>query len=215
MTPRVLVLAGGWPAHPHRALARLLAGPLEQAGAEVEIETTLRPLDDPARLAAASVVVPLWTTGRLTWARAEALTDAVAAGTGLAGCHCTADAFRTATLYQFALGGQFVAHPGGEEIEYDVELVGEHPVTRGMAGFRVRSERYYLHVDPSNVVLATTRMPAASGTPAFDMPVVWTRTHGRGRVFYSSIGHTTDVLARPDVLGLTTRGILWAAGQEP
>jgi type 1 glutamine amidotransferase len=47
------------------------------------------------------------------------------------------------------------------------------------------------------------------------MPSAWTRRFGRGRVFYSSLGHSLDVLALPDALRLLTRGCLWAAGQEP
>ena len=43
------------------------------------------------------------------------------------------------------------------------------------------------------------------------MPVVWTRLHGRGRVFYSSLGHTAEVVAEPNALRLLTRGLLWAA----
>jgi type 1 glutamine amidotransferase len=77
----------------------------------------------------------------------------------------------------------------------------------------VHSERYYMHVDPSNHVLATTvfepvSAPWVAGTV---MPVAWTRRHGSGRVFYSSIGHAPADLDIPEAGELLRRGMLWAA----
>ena len=43
------------------------------------------------------------------------------------------------------------------------------------------------------------------------MPVVFTTTHGQGRVFYSSLGHVADELALPQVRTILKRGLLWAA----
>jgi len=62
-------------------------------------------------------------------------------------------------------------------------------------------------------VLATTTFqtvsaPWINGTV---MPVVWKRHHGRGRVFYSSLGHDTREFALPQVREITRRGLLWAA----
>ena len=62
-----------------------------------------------------------------------------------------------------------------------------------------------MHVDPGNHVLATTRFAEVV------MPVAWTRHYGEGRVFYCSLGHKADVVRRPEVLRLVTRGMLWAA----
>lgn len=211
MRSTALILAGGWQGHAPRAQARLLARELRARGFDVEVEGSLRALDDPARLGDADLVVPIWTMGRLSWDRAESLRDAVHAGTGLAGFHGTADAFREATEYQFLLGGQFVAHPGGDGVEYTVDVVDAgHPITRGMGTVTVRSERYHLHVDPSIHVLASTRVPTPDGAATFAMPVAWTRLIGKGRIFYSSLGHTPEVLSQPDVLAFTVRGLEWA-----
>ena len=48
----------------------------------------------------------------------------------------------------------------------------------------------------------------------FEMPVVWTKYYGKGRVFYNSLGHQANIIAIPDVLRLTVRGLLWAANAE-
>jgi type 1 glutamine amidotransferase len=214
--PRAAIVAGGWRGHRPHAAAALLERALESLGFDVDVERSLRFFDDHQHLAAVDVVVPLWTMGRLAPRRAAALGDAVAAGTGLAGFHGTADAFRGATDYQYLLGGQFVAHPGGDGVDYRVAISGEmHPVTMGLpTAIQVKSEQYYMHVDPSNSVLATTKVPRSDGRGHFEMPVAWVRSVGRGRVFYCSLGHTPDVLAEPPVLQLITRGIAWAARKE-
>jgi type 1 glutamine amidotransferase len=55
-----------------------------------------------------------------------------------------------------------------------------------------------MHVDPAVKVLATTEFPVADGphTPngRFDMPVVWTKYYGKGKVFYNSLGHQANVV---------------------
>jgi len=68
------------------------------------------------------------------------------------------------------------------------------------------TERYYLHVDPSNRLLAVTRLDEG-----FDMPVVWTRMWGRGRVAYASFGHTHKDFDVPAARAIVQRSMLWAA----
>ena len=90
--------------------------------------------------------------------------------------------------YQFMCGGQWVAHPGNV-IDYRVNITQpDDPVMQGIASFAYRSEQYYMHVDPSNEVLATTTFSGehAPWIEGVVMPVVWKRKHGKGRVFYSA-----------------------------
>jgi len=79
----------------------------------------------------------------------------------------------------------------------------------------MRSEQYYMHVDPSNHVLATTTFTGEHGNADWIagcvMPVAWKRTYGQGRVFYSSLGHVAKDLETPEALTIITRGMLWAA----
>ena len=134
----------------------------------------------------------------------------MAAGTGLAGWHGgMGDAFRSSTGFQFMTGGQFVAHPGDLLAAWDVRIVDRtHEITRGIDDFSVHdTERYYMHVDPGNHVLAVTPMDGG-----FDMPVAWTRRWGRGRVAYVSIGHTYKDFDIPQVREMVQRCLLWAAG---
>jgi type 1 glutamine amidotransferase len=43
------------------------------------------------------------------------------------------------------------------------------------------------------------------------MPVVWTKTYGRGRVFYNALGHQANIVAAEPNLTLMRRGFVWAA----
>jgi uncharacterized protein len=151
--------------------------------------------------------------GTITPKQLEPLLDAVASGVGLAGFHGgMGDAFHDAPDYQFMVGGQFVAHPDGIK-DYDVTISDrDSPLTAGLDDFRMHSEQYYMHVDPSNHVLATTTF-APESTPwvaGCVMPVAWTRRWGAGSVFYSALGHTMADLAVPEVGKLQRRGMLWA-----
>ena len=108
------------------------------------------------------------------------------------------DAFRDSVEYQFMCGGQWVAHPGNV-IDYRVDIdEARRPDHAGIASFPYRSEQYYMHVDPSNEVLATTTFSGehAPWTKGVVMPVVWKRRHGEGRVFYSSLGHVAAEFER-------------------
>ena len=215
-----LVVWGGWGGHEPEAVAGILAGALEREGVAVELSDTLDALADLERLRQLDLLVPIWTMGTITEAQLSALCEAVRGGVGIGGCHGgMGDAFRDATEFQFLVGGQFVAHPGGDGVTYAVRIAErDHFVTRGLADFEVTSEQYYMHVDPSNCVLATTRFPVADGPHVPNgpvaMPVAWTRSYGAGRVFYCSLGHTAELVARPEVLTIMTRGLLWAASAD-
>jgi type 1 glutamine amidotransferase len=113
-------------------------------------------------------------------------------------------------------GGQWVSHPGGDGIEYTVNIrPGSSPITEGIPDFTVKSEQYYVHVDPANEVLATTRYPIVdyyhSSNGEADVAVMWTRRWGHGRVFYSSLGHHDDVFGVYEARETMRRGFIWAA----
>ncbi len=207
---RALFVWGGWDGHTPRESAELFAGRLRGHGWQVELADRLEVFADLA-LRGLDLIVPVWTMGQLTGEQERGLCDAVAAGAGIAGWHGTmGDAFRTNTQYQFMTGGQFVAHPGDIQPAYTVCIIDrEHPVTRGLEDFAIpNSEQYYMHVDPSNHVLATTTF--AGGVV---MPAVWTRTWGRGRVAYASFGHTARDFDVPAARAIVERCLLWA-GRE-
>ena len=211
-----LFVYGGWEGHQPRQSAELFAAILRGDGFQVELSDTLDTYLDTEKMRALSLVVPTWTMGTITREQERGLLDAIASGVGVAGWHGTmGDSFRNATEYQFMVGGQWVAHPGNI-IEYSVHITNhDDPITAGLSDFTMHSEQYYMHVDPSNEVLATTTFSGAHGSVPWIagtvMPVVWKRRWGQGRVFYSSLGHVTADFEVPEAREIMRRGMHWAS----
>ncbi len=208
---KVLFLQGGWEGHQPAAVVDRFASVLRREGAGVEIATELAGLADPDWLASFDVISPCWTMGRLTPEQSKGLGDAVRAGCGLAGIHGgMGDAFRGDLDYEWMAGGHFVGHP--HVGEYTVRVTApDDPVMAGLPPeFVYRSEQYYLLVDPAVRVLADAEYVFEDN--ACRMPVVWTRSWGKGRVFYSALGHDpSEFDAFPGVFAMAVRGLRWAA----
>lgn len=211
---KALIVWGGWAGHEPQQCAELFAPILQEAGFAVELVDTLAVFADHTKMQAFSLIVPIWSMGSITPEQENGLLEAVKEGVGIAGWHGgMADSFRNNPAYQWMVGGQWVAHPDNI-IEYTVNIIDHtDPITAGLADFKVKSEQYYMHVDPSNEVLATTTFHPISA-PWVDgcvMPVVWKRKWGQGRVFYSSLGHVASDFKVPEVLEIQKRGMLWAS----
>jgi type 1 glutamine amidotransferase len=111
------------------------------------------------------------------------------------------------------VGGQWVAHPGGV-IDYSVTITNHtDPITAGLKDFKMHSEQYYMHTDPTNEVLATTtfRGDAVPWIAGAVVPVAWKRTWGAGKVFYASLGHVAKDFEVPEAREIVRRGLLWAS----
>jgi type 1 glutamine amidotransferase len=93
-----------------------------------------------------------------------------------------------------------------------VEAVApDHPIMRGMPPKWVTTpeELYELErVWPGMTPLAE----AYSVESKKNYPLIWTNTHGKARVFVTSLGHNTEIVANPVYLDLVTRGLLWTVG---
>lgn len=215
---KVLVFQGGWDGHEPQLTSKRFAGLMEKNGYSVEVSDSLDSLADLDKLMKLDLIVACWTMSEIDHAYVENISKAVGAGVGLAGCHGgMCDAFRNDTEWQFMTGGQWVSHPGGDGIDYMVNIChGSSPITEGLEDFSVSSEHYYLHIDPAIEVLAATRFPSVNyyhiSNKPVDMPVAWTKYWGNGRVFYNSLGHHDDVFEKsPNAEVLMERGMLWAA----
>lgn len=214
---KAIIFQGGWDGHEPVLVSARFAGLLRKHGYEVEVFDNLDCLADVEELKKLDLIVSCWTMGEIPNDYVKNVAAAVGEGVGLAGCHGgMCDSFRQNTEWQFMTGGQWVSHPGGDGIDYMVNVChGSSPIVEGIEDFPVCSEHYYLHVDPSIEVLATTRFPSVhyyhiSNKPV-DMPVVWTKYWGNGRVFYTSLGHHDDVFDNsPSAELMMERGLIWA-----
>ncbi len=215
-----LIVWGGWDGHQPEQVANLFRDLLVAESFDVELSDTLDAFLDADKLANLNLIVPVWTMGKITSEQCNPVVAAVRDhGVGIAGCHGgMCDSFRENTEWQWLTGGQWVAHPGNDGVRYTINInhANPHPITHGLGDFEVVSEQYYLHTDPGNSVLATTDFPHAEhGGPHVDnpckMPQIWTRSFGKGRVFYNALGHQRVVLEEPTAHEITRRGLVWAA----
>lgn len=217
-----LVVWGGWEGHEPRQCADIFAPWLESQGFKVEISHSLDAYLDLDKLKTLDLIVHIFTMSDIKPEQERNLEEAVKSGVGLAGWHGgLADAHRSNVEYEFMVGGQWVAHPGGV-IDYDVDITNpSDPITKGLKRrFHMKSEQYFMQVDPIVDVLATTTF-TGQHAPWIDglvMPVVWKKLYGKGRVFYTSLGHVAADFNVPEAREIVERGLLWAArvmGDDP
>lgn len=205
---------GGWQGHEPEQTAAICADVLRAEGHAVTVSDSLEPLADAAFMAQQDLVVPVWTMSSITREQEAGLLQAVRAGTGCAGWHGgMGDSFRSNVEYQFMVGGQFICHPGGI-IDYRVHIASTDPIVAGLGDFTMHSEQYFMHVDPSNEVLATTTFAGEhwgiDWVRGVTMPVAWKKRYGTGKVFYSSLGHVAADFDVPEAKEIMRRGCLWA-----
>jgi len=217
-----LVVWGGWEGHEPKQCVDIFAPWLESQGFKVEISHSLDAYLDLEKLKKLDLIVHIFTMSDIKPEQERNLEEAVKSGVGLAGWHGgLGDAHRSAVEYQFMVGGQWVAHPGGV-IDYDVDITNPaDPITKGLkTRFHMKSEQYFMQVDPIVDVLATTTF-TGQHAPWIDglvMPVVWKKLYGKGRVFYTSLGHVAADFDVPEARAIVQRGLLWAArvmGDDP
>ena len=217
-----LFVWGGWEGHEPKQCVDIFAPWLESQGFKIEISHSLDAYLDLDKLKKLDLIVHIFTMSDIKPEQERNLEEAVKSGVGLAGWHGgLGDAHRSAVEYQFMVGGQWVAHPGGV-IDYDVDITNPNdPITRGLKRrFHMKSEQYFMHVDPGNEVLATTTFTGehAAWIAGEVMPVVWKKLYGQGRVFYTSLGHVAADFNVPEAREIVQRGLLWAArvmGNDP
>jgi type 1 glutamine amidotransferase len=228
MSRLCLIVRGGWPGHDPVASTNHFIPTLEGLGFSIDVEDTPEVYADVRTMARYDLIVQAVTMGSATVDEVDGLRRAVAAGAGLAGWHGgLIDSYRNATDYLQLVGAQFAAHPhagkdrGRTDVEpyrdYTVRVTergASHPITASMQDFDLTTEQYWVLTDSHIRVLLDCELAPDEGDEwdePLTMPVAWTRQWGEGRIFATTLGHTLDVLERPDVHGLVERGLDWAA----
>ncbi|GAA4416239.1 hypothetical protein GCM10023187_47550 [Nibrella viscosa] len=146
----------------------------------------------------------------------RALLDFVASGKGLIPVHCASYCFRNSAEYVKMVGGQFWRHR--MDTIQTTFTQPNHPAVMGLQPFKSYDETY-LHskLQADNNVLAVREIKAdqAKDKPGEKTePYTWTRTYGKGRVFYTAYGHDERTWEKPGFQELLERGILWAVGDK-
>ncbi|MCD4670049.1 MAG: ThuA domain-containing protein [Actinomycetia bacterium] len=214
MRKKALITWGGWDGHEPEKCSKIFSEVLKNENYDVEIADTLDIYLESEKMSSMDLIVPVWSMSEITKEQEKVLLETIKSGVGIAGCHGgMGDSFRNNTEYQWMVGGQWVAHPGNI-VDYTVNIKSDDPIVKDISDFKMNSEQYYMHVDPGNEVLATTTFSGKYGNCEWIsgtvMPVVWKRMYGKGRVFYSSLGHIAkdfDVFEAKEIM---RRGMIWA-----
>ena len=151
----IMILEGGWQDHNLERVGDFLETCLS-SDYRVSRSSDLNILR-PDILSSVDVLIMLWTFGEITDEQTHTLINAVQGGMGLMAWHGAASAFLSNRPYKFLLGGQFVDHPGGDNVAYRVNF-SDDALTDGIADIDVITEQYYFLVDPSVQIIAKTHI---------------------------------------------------------
>ncbi len=143
------------------------------------------------------------TTSQFTDEEEKALTDFVKAGRSLFAFHSASVIDEKNTKYIELIGGRFVTHSPYHE--FPVTIVDkQHPVTKGIADFKISDELYALDREPKDAhILATTVWDNKT------QPMVYSKRYGDGTVLYNALGHDEAAFNNPAYRQLTVQGIKW------
>jgi type 1 glutamine amidotransferase len=148
----------------------------------------------------------------------EALFAAVRGGKGFVGFHAATDTFRggkTPHPYIQMIGGEFVKHGPQQK----AKMTCVDPAFPGLAGakggFELHEEWYALKRFAKDMHVLLVQETAGMKGDCYQrppFPATWARMHGKGRVYYTSMGHREDVWTNPLVQEILVGGIAWAVG---
>lgn len=214
---------------------KILTGMGQKAGFEVECTKDGRVFDSSLE---AYDAIAFYTSGYLTdpggdgsppmtAAGKQRLLDAVRGGKGFIGFHAATDSFHSKgpraemqterDPYVAMLGGEFIVH--GEQQEASLLLCSRFPGAGqlGIGEAIAFHEEWYTHKnfapDLHVILVQETRYMKGECYQRPDFPATWARIEGRGRVFYTSLGHREDIWTNPFFQAIALGGITWALGR--
>src|SRR6266568_29649 len=139
-------------------------------------------------------------------------------GKGFIGIHSAAITFVDWPEYGEMIGGYYDEHPWGT---FDAPIIVEDPAFPGMKqwppAFTIKDEIYQIknfsrtttrvlmRLDPSKLDLDNPRVRRKDG----DFAVTWAKMYGKGRVFYSTLGHVEANWDKPEMQTMIVEAIKW------
>lgn len=187
-----------------------------RAWGEYTVDHTEAPAALEGSLDGYAAVVFLSTSGEvLTPAGRERLAGYVEAGGGFAGVHAAACTEYDWPYYGELLGARFARHPDHQPGTVVIED-HDHPATRSLPPrWDFTDEWYDFRASPRGrvrVLAVADESSYTGGGMGADHPLAWCRQQGRGRVFYTALGHASGAWADPHFRAHLSGGVAWAAG---
>jgi type 1 glutamine amidotransferase len=168
--------------------------------------------------------VVFYTTGELKMddqQKADLMSFIKDDGKGFIGIHSATDTFYKWPEYGEMIGGYFDDHPWGT---FNAPVIVEDREFPGMKEFPEQfvildeiyqyknysrdKVRVLMRLDPSKLDLASKRVHRTDG----DFAVGWVKNYGKGRVYYTNLGHRDETYDRPDIQKMLIEGVKWALG---
>lgn len=147
----------------------------------------------------------------ITAEQAAALKEFVEAGNGFYALHNSSDVSTSSPVYRGVMGGVYIGHPPLRP--FKVRVVNrDHPITQGVGDFFVNDEQHYVHYDKdrAHVLLEAENVDGLTYQNLGAKSIAgWAYDYGRGRVVFTSPGHTIHALWQPEYAKLQKRAIRW------
>jgi uncharacterized protein len=188
------------PLFARKALSKMLA---ELDGFEFQHMRSMEKL--PNNLSDFSALVIYVHHKKISDSALETLDGFVSNGGGILGVHTATASFKQQMHYFEILGGRFTGH--GPVEHFEVKPVSESTLFAGIPAFTVKDELYIHEFQPGIDVHFTAEHEGQ------DIPAVWTRQYGKGRVCYMVPGHTTASMRNRIYQKVLQRGLTWVCGE--
>lgn len=204
--PNVLLLGGSSGSHRPAEMAKLLVAALAEVGIRIEYTEDLNSLL-PERLAKVDVLAIYKDDGDLAPEQERSLEAAVNGGLGIVAIHCASHCFRGSDMYTMLIGGRFAKHGQGEFRARILDT--NHPAIGRATSFETWDETY-VH----DQLAADIRVLMGREEEGRIEPYTWVRRQGKGRVFYTALGHDERTWRRAEFHRLLEQAVRWAASKE-
>ena len=143
------------------------------------------------------------------------LLAAIEAGKSFVGIHAATDSFRTKGIdpYIAMIGGEFLTHGAQQKVTMKV-VSPKFPGMAGLGnGFQMHEEWYAFQKFAPDLHVILVQETSGMNGQAYQRPpypATWARMQGKGRVFYTSMGHREDVWTSPTFQQVLLGGLAWA-----
>ncbi len=138
----------------------------------------------------------------------KGLCDFVRGGGGYAGVHSATDSFKKSDAYWELVGGRFAGHGHGKFKVYIHDT--DHPITAGLEDFEITDETYSHRYHKNVCMRSLVRMNQGKDRQSMG----WVQDYGKGRMFYTSLGHGREAWTNPHFQRLVVRGIYWSVRRK-
>ncbi|HEV3236532.1 MAG TPA: PVC-type heme-binding CxxCH protein, partial [Gemmataceae bacterium] len=201
-----VLLLGDHGHHNPAEFAKVIGGALGKAGIDVTYTDKVEDLV-PETLKKYDAVAIFRDSGELPAKNEVALMDYLESGKGVIPIHCASHCFRNSERYTTLVGGRFLKHETGV---FRAKIIdAQHPAMQGVKSFESWDETYVHDQLGKDIRVLMVREERGGGYE----PYTWVREQGKGRVFYTALGHDERTWKNAGFHKLLEAGIRWAAGQ--